>query len=138
MVSVLSPDDILSRFLFYNSEINESEGVIKSSALAGKHPNGFSVFRTTNLYEQRTWGLGRNYVEPTFLKQSRSMLGRFDLAVHFYQEGQTTIHHAPNPHPRHYNIHGMPIPTLAQAGQALNLRQKILKETKFYGIPHTA
>jgi hypothetical protein len=138
MVRDLHADDILSRFLFYAGHINKVEGVIKSCALAEKHPNGFSVYRTTNLCEGRVWGLGKNYVEISYLRQNppRPMLGRFDVSVRFYHEGQLTIEHFPDPNPRHYNIHGMPISTeFAQEGQKLNLRQKVLQGAKLFLIP---
>jgi hypothetical protein len=101
-----------------------------------KHPSGFSVYRTTALCQPRIKALGKKYVEPSFLRQEnpRPMLGYFDLSVSLYWKGlssNTTLHHAPDPHPRHYNVYGMPIPA-AQLGHELNLRQTMTKAAKLF------
>jgi|688.fasta_scaffold866653_1 hypothetical protein len=136
MVTALSADDILSRFLFYQGDVDWDKGVVKSSVFSKKHPSGFSVYRTTALCQPRIKALGKKYVEPSFLRQEnpRPMLGYFDLSVSLYWKGlssNTTLHHAPDPHPRHYNVYGMPIPA-AQLGHELNLRQTMTKAAKLF------
>jgi hypothetical protein len=136
MSHALLPDDDLSRFVFRKSDINNQNNppTMKSSVFSSKAPKGFSVYHITGLQWQEIWDLAREYVEKLRLlsEPNEPILGRFDVKVRFYEEAQLKITHAPEPHPRHYNIHGMPVSTDQEAGNKLNRRQKLLQNTSLF------
>ncbi|MEK6746223.1 MAG: hypothetical protein AABY33_04255 [Pseudomonadota bacterium] len=134
MVSDLKPDDILSRYLFYKSDIdyNTSPHTVKTSVFKGKHPDGFSVYKTTNLLENYIWNISKEYVEPSY--PDRPLLGRGDLAVKFYQLAKLNIVKK-EPPPRHYNIFGMPVGSGLEEAEKLSLRQEMRANSKFIPVP---
>lgn len=132
MVNDLKPEDILSRYLFYRSDIDFEKGVLKTSAFKDKHPQGFSVFKTTELLEKAIWDIARNHViKPN---SDRPLLGRGDLAAKFYLLAKLRIE-KDSPPPRHYNIFGMPVGSGFEEAEKLSLRQEMVANSKFIPVP---
>ena len=131
----LLPTDILTHFLFFSSDINLPERAIKSSVLSKKHPNGFSVFETTGANHIDVWGVGKQYVAPSFEKHNppRYMVGRYDIPSKYYTDASLTIELS-EPPPKHYNIHGMPVSTSLIEAIHLSHRQVIVRDAKLYLI----
>src|SRR5271165_6599948 len=101
----LQPNDLLSRFLLHRRYVNEEKRVVNSSVFSEKHPQGFSVFKTTDLNDASIWGLAIAHVLGN---PAKSLYGRCDLAAGSYQESGLTIEIS-QPPPRHYEIYGMPV-----------------------------
>jgi len=129
----LKPDDVLSHFLFYRSDINFAERKIKTSVLSKPYPNGCSVFLTTGQPHEQIWQVAKEYVVPSYSKQNRPMVGRFDIESSYYHEAGLDIELS-EPPPKHYNLHGMPITASIEQGKQLSHRQQIVAQSQLYLI----
>lgn len=123
---------MLARYAFSKSRINFEVGVPKTSFFKDKHPDGFSVYKTTALSECRVWSISKKYVEPSY--SERPLLGRCDLAVKFYQLAKLTIAKDAPP-PRHYNIFGMPVGSGLEEAEGRSFLQEMVANSKFIPAP---
>lgn len=123
-------EELLSRFLFYNKQINRTARCIKTSALKGTPDVGFSVFKTTGLPHIRIWYLGKKRAAPGYESQGKPMLGRFDLEARIYKSANLKI--IKSPPERHYNIYGMPISTDIDQAHNLSKRQIVANAVQLY------
>lgn len=134
MSEELQPNDVVSHFLFYEGQINYTARTIKTSLITKAYPNGFSVFKTTNDDHPTIWQVAKDHVCPSFAKHEppRSMKGRFDIEIsHFWDAGLTS--ELQEPPPKHYNIHGMPVPS-TEEGRQLSHRQRIVGSARLHLI----
>lgn len=122
----LEPEDVLSRFLVHNRYINYEKGVVNTSVFSEKHPNGFSVFKTTALDEATIWGLATTHV---ITDSSKNLYGRCDLQTRYYLDAELTIDKQ-EPPPLHYNVFGMPVTTAMDAARKLTHRQIMVTKAK--------
>lgn len=128
----LEPDDILSRYIDYSKYINFEKGVVKTSLFTGKHPDGFSVFKTTGLSEEAIWKIANDYVVKP--DSDRPLRGRCDLATKYYIMAKLEIKKSEHP-PRHYNIFGMPVPSKLDEAENISLRQEMVANSKLILVP---
>ena len=133
----LSLNDLLSRFLLYRKYINEEKGVLNSAVFSEKHPDGFSVFKTTLLPNDAIWALALAHVVVP--DSGRPLLGRCDLEAVHYENAGLSIDKS-EPPPLHYNIFGMPVTTDLEEASKLSKRLVMLAKAKFvrYSPPSNA
>jgi len=131
IIHSLSPDDILSRFLFFRSEINFTDKKIKTSAITGKHDKGFSVFHTTDLNDDSIWGLANDHVVDSYKDQGRDLLGRFDIETSYYTNASLEIKENIPP-PRHHDVFGMPLGSALEEADKLSKRQKFVLKSRLH------
>lgn len=119
----LKNSDILSRFIYSSSHIHWEARKPHTSLFTEKHPNGYSVFHTTDLTEKEISSIEIEHVRL----QKPAPFGRCDLEVRFYLEAELTIEEK-TPPPRHHNIFGMPVGKTLELAKKLHLRQKMAFE----------
>lgn len=118
----ISPDELLSRYLFNNREFDPATGTVKYPAFLPSPKNGeTSVFRTSGLAETKIWQIGSNIGKNR--KTPVSVLVRADLeAGHVYTSG---LKINPDKKPSlHANIIGWPSEKSAQKLLAMMLADK--------------
>lgn len=121
----LKDTDILTRFVYKSDEIHWEAEKPRTNLFSKKHPDGYSVFETTNLSDEEVESIEKKYARG----ERDQAYARCDLATQFYRSAGLTIV-KDEPPPRHYNIFGMPISNDLKDADNLNFRQRMAAESR--------
>lgn len=97
--AVISPDERISRFIFYQRHIKSGE-ISGAAFLPSKTAQNTSVYRTGMCSEKKVWLLGNLFVER-LRKDKRAIIARGDVVSEAVFDQDLKIVSTPDPHPRH-------------------------------------
>lgn len=120
--AVVSSDERISRFIFYQRHIKGGE--IRAAAfLPSNTSQDASVYRTDGCSEKKVWLLGDLFVER-LRRDGRTIIARGDVISETVFGQDLKIISTPRPHPRHAVIRDWPVDKPQQHIKAMALALK--------------
>ena len=99
------PKEQLSRYILSKRHFSREKNEVKYALFMPPSDLKFSVFRTSNLNDQRIWDIGKEIVAAP---QGRTLKGRGDLKVLDVLDGGLEVMPFAEPHELHAHIIGWP------------------------------